>query len=270
MGELILCSQELAALPYYIDNASLNVYSMEELCYYIENNLYLLGEDFMDEELCSWIEQEMHMSVEAEHLRDICRRHGALSEFVDYILKQSGYCRTERIHQITGALKDLETKSEYECAKLKADRYVENKRYLSAIVEYRRLLKDTKEQSQTLVGNVWHNLGKAYAGLFMFQDAAACFKNAYEHNRNQESLWECLYACRLLNDEKTFQDMAAWGGMSEKELLWVDKELTGKRRMEDIEQFEEQVEELFVMGNRQKLCQVIDDWKDAYRKNCRM
>ena len=35
MGELILCSHMLAAVPYYIDEASLNVYSLEELSYYI-------------------------------------------------------------------------------------------------------------------------------------------------------------------------------------------------------------------------------------------
>ena len=34
MGELILCSQQLAAMPYYIENVSLNVYSLDELCYY--------------------------------------------------------------------------------------------------------------------------------------------------------------------------------------------------------------------------------------------
>lgn len=59
MGELILCSHPIAAMPYYIDNISLNVYSLEELCYYIENHLYLIEADFMSEELCLWIGQEL-------------------------------------------------------------------------------------------------------------------------------------------------------------------------------------------------------------------
>ena len=57
MGELILCSHPIAAMPYYIDNISLNVYSLEELCYYIENHLYLIEADFMSEELCLWIQK---------------------------------------------------------------------------------------------------------------------------------------------------------------------------------------------------------------------
>ena len=59
MGELILCNQTLAALPYYFENVSLNVYSLEEICYYLEKNLYLLDSDFMSEELCVWIEKEL-------------------------------------------------------------------------------------------------------------------------------------------------------------------------------------------------------------------
>lgn len=58
MGELILCSQQLAAMPYYIENVSLNVYSLDELCYYIKNNTCLLDADFMDDELCDWVENE--------------------------------------------------------------------------------------------------------------------------------------------------------------------------------------------------------------------
>ena len=42
MGELLLCSEPIAAMPFYIENASLNVYSIEELCYYIKTNTYML------------------------------------------------------------------------------------------------------------------------------------------------------------------------------------------------------------------------------------
>ena len=71
MGELILCSHPIAAMPYYIDNISLNVYSLEELCYYIENHLYLIEADFMSEELCLWIGQELDEKDLAQSLRSV-------------------------------------------------------------------------------------------------------------------------------------------------------------------------------------------------------
>ena len=59
MGELFICNEPIAALPYYIEGISWNVYSLEELCYYLENNTYLLENDFMNEELCTWIGKEL-------------------------------------------------------------------------------------------------------------------------------------------------------------------------------------------------------------------
>lgn len=270
MGELILCSQRLAALPYYIDTASLNIYSLEELSYYIENNLYLLEEDFMSEELCSWIEQEMRLKDVAEQLRDICRKNGTLAEFVTCILRQSGYCSPDSIRGITAALSERENKSEYECIKLKADRYVENKRYISGIYEYRRLLGMKEEKNEVLVGNVWHNLGKAYASLFLFGEAAECLRQAYALNQNPESLRECLYACRCMHDEKRFREIAEENGIPEEEMGEIARELTKKSRMEDIGQFEQRLEELFAEGKEQEVRMILDDWKDTYRKNCRI
>ena len=47
MGELILCSHPMAAMPYYIDLFAVNVYSLEEISYCIEKNYAFMEEDFM-------------------------------------------------------------------------------------------------------------------------------------------------------------------------------------------------------------------------------
>ena len=87
MGELILCSHPIAAMPYYIDNISLNVYSLEELCYYIENHLYLIEADFMSEELCLWIGQELDEKDLAQSLRSVLLGNGSLSDFTTDLKK---------------------------------------------------------------------------------------------------------------------------------------------------------------------------------------
>ena len=60
MGELLLCHETIAALPYYIEETGINIYSMEELSYYISGNVYLLDHSFMCESLCTWGEKQMH------------------------------------------------------------------------------------------------------------------------------------------------------------------------------------------------------------------
>ena len=44
MGELLLCRFKTAETPYYLENYSVNIYSLEELCYCMEQNPYLIEE----------------------------------------------------------------------------------------------------------------------------------------------------------------------------------------------------------------------------------
>ena len=79
MGELILCNQNMAAFPYYVEEAAIGVYSLEELSYYICHNVYLLRSDFMNEDLCNWLERELKLKDAADALREIVRKGGTLS-----------------------------------------------------------------------------------------------------------------------------------------------------------------------------------------------
>ena len=92
MGELLLCHETIAALPYYIEETGINIYSMEELSYYISGNVYLLDHSFMCESLCTWVEKQMHRVELAQKLRENIRTEGKLSDFVFAILQDTAYC----------------------------------------------------------------------------------------------------------------------------------------------------------------------------------
>lgn len=92
MGELLLCDRPIAAMPFYLEGLSVNVYSLEELNYYILNNTFLLDSDFMSNELCEWIRDELKQPKLAEKLERIILYHGRLAEFVLEILDHTGYC----------------------------------------------------------------------------------------------------------------------------------------------------------------------------------
>jgi tetratricopeptide (TPR) repeat protein len=269
VGELILCNQKLATLPYYLEDVSVNVYSLEELSYYIESNRYLLGTEFMKEELCNWIEKELGLVTLAEQLRSLCREDGTLSEFVGLILQESAYCSKETVKLVLHTLQEMENKSDFECGKIRADRYMEAHKYINGIYEYRRLLK-TEEKNGILLGNVWHNLGTAYARLFMFEEALACYCSAYEHNQNPESIRECLYVCRCMHDEKRFQKIAESYQVSAEEQETITGDLSALCRMDEIRQFEETLEEMFSTGAVQDMSALLEKWKGNYRKNCRI
>ena len=48
MGKLILCSSVIAKNPYCFPMTKTKVYSIEEVCYYIRNNIYMMQEEVFD------------------------------------------------------------------------------------------------------------------------------------------------------------------------------------------------------------------------------
>ena len=51
MGNLILCHDRHAAHPYEITRIHCRIFTIEELCYYLCNNLYLIDYTIMNERL---------------------------------------------------------------------------------------------------------------------------------------------------------------------------------------------------------------------------
>ena len=55
MGSLILCHKKRAKRPFEISRVHMRIYTIEELCYYICNNLYLIDYTIVNERLCRWV-----------------------------------------------------------------------------------------------------------------------------------------------------------------------------------------------------------------------
>jgi len=196
MGKLLLCSHELASVPYYIENIALNVYSLEEMCCYLKHNIDLVEPSFMDDELIAWIRTELKMPSLAGRLETSKAGRGGLKEFVKLLAEGCSYCGREEIEGMQLAVADFENKSETECKKIRADRLLQKKRYGACIKEYNKIL-GFPEVRGMLAGNIYHNLGTAYAGLFFFREAADCFGKAYERNRNPLSFKQQQMAQKL-------------------------------------------------------------------------
>lgn len=279
MGELLICNESVAAVPYYIEGISWNVYSLEELCYYIEANTYLLEKDFMAEELCEWIDKELKIVTLAEKLRGIMMRNGRLSEFVQVLLLECGYCPKPVIREVVTIIQELEEKSDFECSKIRADRLMEKEKYLSSIYEYKNLLESNEAgaQNKALLGSIWHNLGTAYARLFLFAEAIQCYEKAYKINGNRESLKQCLMACHCHYDEEGFseavQKYQADGAFVKEVKAEMDKAY-GSEALEKFNNAFGGIVAKKALGRRadfqKDVGNMIFEWKEEYRRICRI
>ena len=81
MGSLILCHDQHAAHPYEITRIHCKIFTMEELCYYLCNNLYLIDYTIMNEQLCGWLEEDIGKRELADQLRDVIRMRGSVEKF---------------------------------------------------------------------------------------------------------------------------------------------------------------------------------------------
>lgn len=278
MGELLLCSEQIAGMPYYIEGVGLNVYSLEELSYYISHNVYLIDRSFMSSELCTWIKEELHVEELAETLQKMLDAGAKLSGFVSLLLKWTGYCGEEEISDIQQTIVKLENKSEFECRKLRADRLTEKEKYTAAIWEYRNLLddQDVQNEQQSLIGDIWHNLAFAYAGMFLFDAAAECYEKAYVLNGRKASLRECLIMQICRKDKETFQRIAEQYEVPEVELEELKEQVNAIKNDREMQEFSEKLNELAQMtsdGQKEKyqenIKQMIFEWKEDYRRKTR-
>ena len=54
-----LCQVKKARHPYFIESISTNIFTIEELCFYLEKNIYLLDQTIINEKLLDWIRDEL-------------------------------------------------------------------------------------------------------------------------------------------------------------------------------------------------------------------
>lgn len=196
MGELILCKQNIAAMPYYVEGLSLNIYTIEELCYCMINHTELIDSAFPADELVNWIDRELGLDKLAHELAQDKEEQGTVERRTELILSSCNYCGTDQIAEVKDQLAEFENKSETECGKIRADRQLKNHKYACAIREYKRLLEsDTiKSEEGELVGSICHNLAVAYTGMLQYEMAASYFKEAYAHNNDPESMKQYYFA----------------------------------------------------------------------------
>ena len=86
-----LCQTKMAERPYYIENISTNIYSLEELCYYLQNNLYLLDDTIINEELCDWIREELGLKQLYLRLYKVLDGGTSLADFLLPIFREIHY-----------------------------------------------------------------------------------------------------------------------------------------------------------------------------------
>lgn len=220
MSGYILCQTKRAELPYFVENISTNIYSLEELCYYLYHNLYLIDETIMNEELCRWIQEELELPGLAAKIRSKLGKFAVAEDIMYPVFKEINYLTYEELKGLNIRLQKMNDEAPELHKKQKADALMENGMYVHAIQVYQKLLENEKleEIREGLTESVYHNLGCAYSYLFQMEKAVECFRRAYEGSRSREALETYLIAFGVTRSPAEYEKMAKATG-AEREIL---------------------------------------------------
>ncbi|HIZ21862.1 MAG TPA: hypothetical protein IAA21_03565 [Candidatus Blautia faecigallinarum] len=190
MSGYILCQTKKAEVPFFIENISTNIYTLEELCYYLYHNLCLIDQTLINENLCDWLSNELGLTELAGKLRPNVGKFASAEDILYPIFKEINYLTYEELRTLNGELAKLDAQPPAIREKQKGDALVENGMYVNAIHVYQRLLErgNLEQAREGLTAEICHNLGCAYSYLFQMEKAAECFFRAYEESKNKDEL----------------------------------------------------------------------------------
>ena len=204
MGKMVLCSGSRAKRPYVFTSTGFRIYSIEELCYYINNNMC-----FMDEELCSdalinWIGSELKLDERAKKLKLLKDNRSDCKTILTVLLCSCDYYSEQEIKGILKHYDEMSVMKPIRRNFIRANNYLKKKQYSDAIGEYDRILNSKEAVGLTTeeYGDILHNLAIARIQVKGVKEAAETFKKAYERNQRKESLLGYIYTLKISNDKE--------------------------------------------------------------------
>lgn len=185
-----LCQIKTAAKPYYIESISTNIYSIEELCFYLYENICLIDHTIVNEVLCDWIRDELGLKKLYRQLYEQLEKQEGIGYFLLPIFREAGYLNAQQMREMQEKISKLEVQAEDSRQKLKADYLVKCGMYSNAIHEYYQILerRGPGNLGAQFYAEIWNNLGCAYAGMFQFKEASECYLKAWKQLKTKEVL----------------------------------------------------------------------------------
>ena len=252
MSSLILCHKKKAKQPYEIARIHRGIYTIEELCYYLCNHIYLVDYTIMNEHLCDWLEEELELSELAGNIRRQLEQNGTIEQFILTILEYSSIYTAGELKSIQDVLEKLKNQKPVEKQKYKADNLLQSGSVKSAIMAYQEIIQGERDDSVNgkFYGRVYGCLGAAYGRLFLYEEAAKMYEAAFQICEEESMLKAYLYACR------NFMNKEEYTKLLQRSQIYMNMDAL---IAEEVAEIEESVQVL-------QYDDTLINWKNQYRR----
>ena len=289
MQGIRLCSPQ-AKIPYHIEDMELNIYSVEELAYYLYHTVFFVDTGFFNERLTEYIRTGLELPGLAAKLKHSMELKNSFSDLVMLVVRESQYYEEDELKQLQKNLDIIRSKRLKERMKVRAELLYQGGKLAGANEIYNNILSE-KGQPVLMTGNQEHDefygsiylgLGKIKVRMFYFAEAAEDFKKAYILYPDRESGRALIHALLLGMDyqgetkEELLGKIAAELGTLtlEEEMITqcIDDLKESAIKCELTKEYEYLEKVITYDGCRnlddfyEGIHQVVDEWKQEYRK----
>ena len=273
--QMYMCIGTLSTTPYFLSGLGVNIYSMDELCYYLCVNAYILDNDLIDVRLCDHMRDTFEMPELAAKLRKMIKAGKTLGEMVTTILTDTKYCNDEEIGKIKQILVDNASLSFAAKRKVRGDNLLCANKYPRAIEEYQYVLSVlSKEEEPELYSSILHNVGCAYSMMFLLDKAAEYFRQAYETDNSRESLVMYLVCLRLTAKKEEYDRIVVKNGYDERIALEAVRLMMSAKEAKTETPYSAAMNRILELQDQGRVSEfynllddTLDEWKLDYRRS---
>ena len=204
MSRVHLCLGRYAKIPYEFEAARTRVFCVEELSYFLKENAWHLDDSIFTMKLADWVEEQCNLPELAQKLRFLVRCKSKPENFVRQIFEYTGYYDPQELKE---TLKQVAAGADIAVAekrKARGDYYLESRKYVLALQEYRNLLNSGELLAPSVEAKIYHNMGIAQVRLFLFEKAAVYFEKAWLLGKEEKSLIAWLSSLRMYMKEPEY------------------------------------------------------------------
>ena len=218
--------------PYCISGLQKRIHSIEELCFCINENAFLIDSSLMDENLVEWIGSNLGLDELAKDLFTMVRNKSSLNSFVAVIMDHVGLYDENTVKHIDKVLKEGAGLSGLEKRKRQIDFMLNAGSIVAAIKQYELLLERCDEENRQsadfidrIKASVLHNEGVAYTKIFDYVKGAECFKKAFEIQPDPVH-YKAYIACKKFSlTDKEYLDFVSENSEGYEYSVWLEKYL---------------------------------------------
>ncbi len=203
-----LCRVKTAENPFFLENISTNIYSIEELCYFFVGNVPLIDATVMNSRLTAWVATELDEPRLALKMEHALTRRNSIIEFVTTVFLEIGYLSQSELTHYTENLNAFLSLPAPLKMKLKGDSLCRVGKYMAASRVYRQIIDeaDEIEFKEAFLGSVWHNRGVAEMKLMLFDEGLSSFRKSMEMKPNKKHIMSYVEALGITKPSEKYEE----------------------------------------------------------------